>query len=606
MNPAVIRLAVLRTPGAWQRLAAIAAGIAVGVAMLLTLLGANAGLHARDTRTEWTNAPSGYPEESLTADTVLRLGEIEVVRGQPVTILTIAVTPDTHIRLPGGLPVPATGHAVVSPALAALIASLPGDQLGDRFGEIDGELPPTTLAGPDMLAAIRVADAATLGESPRTQLFHDLNGEPAYSLTGAYQTVMVIGAIALVIPVILLVSIVTALGAVQRRERLQTLRLIGATPRDVVTITAVEMAVTAALGAVFGTGLFWALRPLAAQIVVSGTRFYVSDLVVGWGTTFVVGLAVVAASVVAAAVRVSRDGIGPLGASRQLAERPPRARRLIPIGVGTALIALGGLNGDVVTRLVEDLGIYLGTYRLILSVTGFVLVSIGILASGPWLVRQASRWLSRRAPGAGSVIAASWFRRHPAAAFRSVAGLVIALYVTTVFAGLASVINQQYAVVVQLPGLMPGAIVAIELEPGEAVAYRERLDAIAGVEATVLGYGLAPGYADLKLESNLEAEAAARGLDPAGLSAALPAPVVVPAAGAATLGFAGAPDAPCVGFDEETYTRQWGLAPAPLLPSDCGWRDIAPYRVLYVATDGTTDALERVRTAVAAMGTRTL
>ena len=56
-------------------------------------------------------------------------------------------------------------------------------------------------------------------------------------------------------PVPLLISIVTGLGAAQRRERFATLRLIGASPQVVARIAAVETAVPSLIGAVLGVVL---------------------------------------------------------------------------------------------------------------------------------------------------------------------------------------------------------------------------------------------------------------------------------------------------------------------------------------------------------------
>ena len=78
---------------------------------------------------------------------------------------------------------------------------------------------------------------------------------PYGASAAAYSTVLLIGAIAVFFPVLLLISIVTGLGAAQRRERFATLRLIGASPRTVSRIAAVETAVPSLIGAVFGVFL---------------------------------------------------------------------------------------------------------------------------------------------------------------------------------------------------------------------------------------------------------------------------------------------------------------------------------------------------------------
>ena len=55
-----------------------------------------------------------------------------------------------------------------------------------------------------------------------------------------------------------------------------------------------------------------------------------ADLATGWeAATAVVGLVVTASSLVAA-YRTSREGIGPLGVTRAMQERTPKAWRIVP------------------------------------------------------------------------------------------------------------------------------------------------------------------------------------------------------------------------------------------------------------------------------------
>src|SRR5680860_440922 len=90
----------------------------------------------------------------------------------------------------------------------------------------------------------------------------------------------VIGAIAILFPVMLLVNIVTGLGEATRRERFATLRLLGATPRTVVMLTVCETAATSLIGALLGALLAQLARPLAASLSIDGGVFFVADLAV--------------------------------------------------------------------------------------------------------------------------------------------------------------------------------------------------------------------------------------------------------------------------------------------------------------------------------------
>ena len=67
-------------------------------------------------------------------------------------------------------------------------------------------------------------------------------------------------------------------------------------------------------------------------------------------------------------------------------------------------------------------------------VIGFVLTIVGIVVAGPWLTRAFTRLLARAPLDAASLIASRRLADNPAAAFRAVSGLILAVFVGSVFA----------------------------------------------------------------------------------------------------------------------------------------------------------------------------
>ena len=138
---------------------------------------------------------------------------------------------------------------MASPALAGLITSAPADQLGDRYGEQAGTLSDDAVEGPDSLVAVIGMDQwqilARQGPGMPPQVITELVGYDYASQV--WRIVAAIGAIATLVPVLLLIAIVTDLGAAQRAERFATLRLIGATPGQVARIAATETTTTTLL-----------------------------------------------------------------------------------------------------------------------------------------------------------------------------------------------------------------------------------------------------------------------------------------------------------------------------------------------------------------------
>lgn len=66
---------------------------------------------------------------------------------------------------------------------------------------------------------------------------------------------------------------------------------------------------------------------------------------------------------------------------------------------------------------------------------------IGLIAGGSWLTERAARVLGRPLGGASALLAARRLSDNPKAAFRAVRGLVLAVFLGTVTAGLLPAVN---------------------------------------------------------------------------------------------------------------------------------------------------------------------
>ena len=461
----------------WGRLAGIVAGVAVGVALFLLLFGAAGALQERSLRSSWLN-PSGEQEATLSDSTLLVSSVTDRHDGATIFRLDVAATSGSTVAIPGIPSAPDPGDYYASPALIERIASVPADQLGDRFGTLVGVLPDSVLVGPDSLAAVVGQTEETLDSRWSTLGVTEFTPELFGGNTN-YQIVAVIGAIAVLFPVLLLVSIVTGLGAAERRERFSTLRLIGASPGTVIRIAAIETVATSLVGGLVGIGLAALFAPLAATLSIDGSTFFVADLAV---PPLVIALTVVltvVASTFVAARKVARAGIGPLGATRQQIERAPRAWRLLPLVFGLVVM----VGSSVVSQLLPDLSV-----RVDLLILGsFVVLTVGLMLSGPYLTLVAARIVAGRASSAAGVIATNRILRAPGSIFRSVSGLVIAVFMVSVFAGAATTLAAD-AAVSEGPGLLPaGALVAHGYETSSTVDVVE-LEGIDGVRDVAVMY----------------------------------------------------------------------------------------------------------------------
>ena len=588
MNGAVLKLAILGSKSSWGRFAGVAVGVAIGVSLLLLLWGAANGLTQRDERGAWLREqgqpavtvpltadglhPAGPPQPvPLTDSTILVANPADIFRDEVINRRDIAALPTSTVTIPGIATAPVPGTYYASPALQNLIESTPADQLGQRYGEFAGYIDDSALPGPDALVVITGATEAGLrqGQGPAS-LVSQFTNNPYGDSGTAYKTALLIGGIAVFFPVLLLISIATGLGAAQRRERYAALRLIGASPRLVSRISALETAVPSLVGALLGVVLAQALTPAAAQVPVNGTRMFVEDLNSSAGVTVAVVLLVVVAAAVVAALRTLRAGVGPLGATRAIQERTPRWWRALPL--------LAGLSSMAAAAGVSKSG---SIWISLLLLGGFVLTSIGIVLIGPWLTRLTSTLGLRFARTAPAVIAGSRIRQTPAATFRSVSGLVIAVFMVSVFAGAGSAIEKPNLPPAQPGVLLPTSVYAAVADgsTAEQVSHlASESNKVAGITSTVITYASAPIGQTMTSEAYIQAS------------------------DAAALGFEDIPEAPVLALDM-AFLQSWTTQPITLKPAPIETLEGLVPLVVVVGTDGTPEALDRARTALNTSGT---
>lgn len=429
-NLALTRLIVAGDRASRRRLLGMVAGITVGVALFLILLSAAQAFPERSARSSWAslsveNSRTLEPGQTLAGDELAAATTLDIHNGQAITVLKVA-RPEggTSARIPGSDIIPEPGQYLASPALVQLIDSVPANELEERYGERVGTLDPGAVEGPDSLVAVVGAGletvAATDGQTP-AQVVTELVGTPFASRS--YQTVTIIGAIAVLIPAFLLVGIVTDLGAAQRAERFAALRLIGATPQQVARTAALETAATTLIGSLAGAGLYLAMIPVAAQITLASSRFYPSDLLASPIQILGAIVLTVVGSSAVAWWRTRRADLGPLGGARERREKRPRVISLLPLALG-------------VTGLLSSLGLRDHNPNLVglLIIASFIATMFGILWAGPLVTWATARAGQARARTAAQVIGCGRIAQHPRAVFRTVAGMVAAIYAVTVFA----------------------------------------------------------------------------------------------------------------------------------------------------------------------------
>ncbi|HEV3174069.1 MAG TPA: FtsX-like permease family protein [Actinocrinis sp.] len=429
-----LRLTLRSGREALTRLLVTMAAVAAGVTVLLCVLAEFHGFQYTNSQPSWQSTQPMAAAGGSNSNTELWSYTADVFEGRSIQRLDVAALgPDAPVP-PGISRLPGPGEYYASPALTALIDSTPRDELGDRFpGSEIGTIGDKALTGPDDLVVFVGYQPSQLQNLPFTIRVDRIAAGPQTSVwTNYFRYAFAVGAVAFVFPILILIGSATRLAAARREERYAALRLVGATNRQINVIASVDATVSALFGAVLGIGLFELVRPVLADHSPTGARYFAYAVTPTAAGYLAMLIGVPLASAIAALISLRRVRISPLGVSRRQTPPAPGIGRISVLVLGIALFMLG-----IVTTSPENIGA--GTYP------GLLLILIGLVVAGPWLTAQAARLTAALASGPAPLLAARRLADNPRAAFRSVSGLVLAVFLGSMLAGLMPTVNRTTA-----------------------------------------------------------------------------------------------------------------------------------------------------------------
>ncbi|MGN6681228.1 MAG: FtsX-like permease family protein, partial [Streptosporangiaceae bacterium] len=422
-----LRLTLRSGREAFVRLLVTAVAVAIGVAIMLAVLADFNAFTNANNRPSWESTIGHAVTRNYAAATNSELWNYsnDIYRGQTIERLDVAgLGPNSPV--PPGIPhLPSTGQYYASPALAALIRRAPAGELGDRFaGRLVGTIGRQALTGPDELVIYIGYKPSQLATLPATTLVGKIATAPGRQVwTHYFRDAFIAGAIAFVFPILILVGTATRLAAARREERYAALRLGGATSRQISIVSSVDAVISALLGAVLGIVMFLLLQPWLASTAITSQRYFANEVMPTAVGYLIVLIGVPAAAAVSSLLSLRRVRISPLGVTRRVTPPAPGSWLLAPLVIGLAMFIAG-------LRLTNNQRI---SPILLL---GLIVILIGLVVAGPWLTAKAARLLSRFSSGAFALLASRRLSDNPRAAFRSVRGLVLAVFLGTVLAGL--------------------------------------------------------------------------------------------------------------------------------------------------------------------------
>jgi hypothetical protein len=441
----MIRLGLRLTLGSGReallRLLVTAAAVALGVGFLLAALAGINGLHAQSNRGAWLNSAVQPTPPTSPASGLWWEPSTDSFGSQLIDQIDVAAAGPGAPIPPGMSRLPGPGQYFASPALVSLLRSQPADELRDRYpGRLVGTIGSAGLPSPNSLIIVIGHSVGQLSKQPAAieigAIHRGLaNCYGCQSVVGSgpvLEFILVGGAVALVLPILILIATASRLSAARREERFASMRLVGATPRQISTISAVEAVIAALAGVVLGFGLFFAFRPLLYHVPFTGAPMAQGDLSLHAVDILIAVVGVPIAAVVSARLALRRVQISPLGLTRRVRTRPPGTARIVPLLAGIAFLAYfdaAGKPGAIGSQLLELL-------------VGFVLLIVGLVLAGPWLTTAGARIMAKKANRPATLIAGRHLLDNPKAAFRFVSGLVIALFVASAAIGALSSVTQ--------------------------------------------------------------------------------------------------------------------------------------------------------------------
>jgi hypothetical protein len=429
-----LRLSLNGGKEAIVRVFVTAAAVALGVGLLLAALAGGNGLSAQTDRGAWLDSAAQASRPTSTSDGLWWLSSVDQFGSQAIDRVDVAATGPNAPVPPGIAHLPGPGEYYASPALTTLIASQPANELRDRFpGRQIGTIGAAALPSPNSLIIVIGHTERLLSRAPGVVEVGAIQRTPAncYACQNPIgsgpdlQWILAGGAVFLLLPVLILIATASRLSAARREERFAAMRLVGATPRQVSVVSAVEAVVASLAGVAVGFALFFVFRPLLYHVPFTGAPFAPGDLSLHGIDIVLAVIGVPVAAVVSARLALRRVQISPLGVNRRASSRPPRVVRIIPLLAGIAVLAYFDAHGKPGSN----------GGQLLELLVGFVLLVVGLVLAGPWFTTAGSRLMAKRASRPATLIAGRRLLDNPKAAFRFISGLVIALFVASALIG---------------------------------------------------------------------------------------------------------------------------------------------------------------------------
>ncbi|WP_157440727.1 FtsX-like permease family protein [Actinokineospora inagensis] len=362
----------------------VLSALGVGLAVAVLLLAASVGpiVEARSGR-DLTGVGDTRPIAGV-APTIFYTNRSEFRERQLDLLYLRGTAADSPA--PKGIPgVPGPGEMYVSAEMADLLTD---PLLRARFPErVVGTIAPETVRDPHDAVAYLGSGDLDRAATPEVGLAYRFGLDPVpYSgLRPNLLLLLLLGIIAVLIPVFIFLVSATRIAGAERDRRLSALRLVGADSRQVRRIAAAESLVGAVFGVLVGIGVFLVGRQVAGGVTLYGASVYTADIVPVWWLAGLVVLSAPVLAVFAAQFALRRTIIEPLGMVRRGTPTGRRlAWRLVAVLAGIGVLAWLGRSKQYTT---------VSAGQAVAVAIAVCLVLIGVPVLLPWVVERVVRRL---------------------------------------------------------------------------------------------------------------------------------------------------------------------------------------------------------------------
>ena len=340
---------------------------------------------------------------------------------------------------------PADNEIWVTPALKRLIDE--HQLLKERYQEltIKSKFPESLAPSPDSLMLLfRISDAALKNPQARLGAISASDIEKIRanqkmknnSQNQLFYTIIIAIGVILITPVLVLVTEVARINITQRERKYATLSLVGATMHQIGLIITIEALPLGLVGTALGLLLFTQFGiPILSQISLNGSAFWMSDLGLPRPIYGIIGVLIVACILLSNLQVVRRIKLSPLIVSRSNGvKKHPSMLSAIPLiaGIG-GLYLLSGYGKSWYADNTATGSIVIASLLL--------LIIIGIVMCGPYLIYLLSFAMEKISQRASGILATYRLRLTSRNTFRSISGIVIALFVGSLLVTLLAIVQ---------------------------------------------------------------------------------------------------------------------------------------------------------------------